>query len=61
MNEVTIGERLKMARTMNGFSQRAAGRAGVSATAISKYERGVMVPSSAVLLRLALRWVRVEY
>jgi Zn-dependent peptidase ImmA (M78 family) len=63
VNEVTIGERLKMARTMNGFSQRElAGRAGVSATAISKYERGVMVPSSAVLLRLSSALgVRVEY
>lgn len=63
VNEVTIGERLKMARTMNGFSQRdLASRAGVTATAISKYERGVMVPSSGVLLKLssALR-VRVEY
>jgi Zn-dependent peptidase ImmA (M78 family)/DNA-binding XRE family transcriptional regulator len=60
---VTIGERLKMARTMNGFSQRElAGRAGVTATAISKYERGVMVPGSGVLLRLSTALgVRVEY
>lgn len=60
---MTIGERLKMARTMNGFSQRElAGRAGVTATAISKYERGVMVPGSGVLLRLSTALgVRVEY
>ena len=63
MNEVTIGERLKMARTMNGFSQRElASRAGVTATAISKYERGVMIPSSGVLLKLSSALdVRVEY
>lgn len=63
MNEVTIGERLKMARTMNGFSQRElASRAGVTATAISKYERGVIVPSSGVLLNLSTALgVRVEY
>jgi Zn-dependent peptidase ImmA (M78 family)/transcriptional regulator with XRE-family HTH domain len=63
VNEVTIGERLKMARTMNGFSQRElASRAGVTATAISKYERGAMVPSSGVLLKLSSALgVRVEY
>ncbi len=58
-----IGERLKMARTMNGFSQRElASKAGVTATAISKYERGMMVPSSGILLKLSSALgVRVEY
>ncbi|NLD42717.1 MAG: ImmA/IrrE family metallo-endopeptidase [Chloroflexi bacterium] len=49
-----LGERLKMARRMAGLSLRATGEAaGVSHTAVAKYERGQMVPSSAVLLRLA--------
>jgi len=51
---VTLGERLKMARAMSGLSLReVAERAGVSHMAISKYERGLDVPSSSVLLRLA--------
>jgi len=51
---VTLGERLKTARTMSGLAQRAlAERAGVSSMAISKYERDLDVPSSPVLLRLA--------
>ena len=49
-----IGERLKVARRMARLSQRGLGeKAGVSAMAISKYERGLDMPSSAVLLRLA--------
>lgn len=51
---VTLGERLKMARAMSGLALReVAERVGVSHTAISKYERGLNVPSSSVLLRLA--------
>ncbi|MHB1356270.1 MAG: helix-turn-helix domain-containing protein [Anaerolineae bacterium] len=50
---VALGERLKMARAMAGLALRdVAERVGVSHTAISKYERGLDVPSSAVLLRL---------
>ncbi len=58
-----IGERIKAARRMAGLSQRALARqVGVSAMAISKYERGLDVPSSAVLIRLARALgVRVEY
>lgn len=49
-----LGERLKMARAMAGLALReVADRVGVSHTAISKYERGMDVPSSSVLLRLA--------
>lgn len=49
-----IGERLKMARRMAGLSQRAlAQKADLSAMAISKYERDLNTPSSAVLIRLA--------
>jgi Zn-dependent peptidase ImmA (M78 family)/transcriptional regulator with XRE-family HTH domain len=51
---VTVGERLKMARAMAGLALReVAQKAGVSHMAISKYERGLDVPSSSVLLRLA--------
>jgi len=60
---MTIGERLKAARRAAGLSQRAlAEAAGLSAMAISKYERGQDVPSSAVLLRLAQALnVKTEY
>jgi len=51
---MAVGERLKMARHMMGMSQRAlAKQTDVSATAISKYERDVMTPSSDVLIQLA--------
>lgn len=51
---MAMGERLKMARHMAEMSQRAlAEETGVSATAISKYERNMMTPSSDVLLQLA--------
>ena len=58
-----IGERLKMARQMEGLSQRAlAEKAGVSAMAISKYERDLDMPSSGVLIRLAQTLnVKVEF
>lgn len=49
-----IGERIKMARKRIGLSQRdLAKQVGVSAMAISKYERGEDIPSSGVLIRLA--------
>ena len=49
-----LGERLKLARRMAGLNLRdVAARVGVSAQAISKYERDQDVPSSGVLLRLA--------
>lgn len=49
-----IGARLKVARNGAGLSLRElAQEAGVSHTAISKYERDQDMPSSAVLLRLA--------
>ncbi len=49
-----LGERLKVSRLRLGLSLRElAGRVGVSAQAISKYERGLDVPSSAVLIRLS--------
>jgi Zn-dependent peptidase ImmA (M78 family)/DNA-binding XRE family transcriptional regulator len=58
-----IGERLKLARRMARLSQQAlADRAGVSKMAISKYEHSQMVPSSAVMLRLATALgVRMEF
>lgn len=60
---MVIGERLKIARRAAGLSQRAlAEAAGVSAMAISKYERGLDIPGSAVLLRLAeTLGVKTEY
>ena len=60
---MSIGARIKAARAMAGLSQREpADKAEVSAMAISKYERDLDVPGSAVLLRLAksLR-VGIEY
>lgn len=51
---MTIGERIKSARNTSGLSMRElAEKAGVSAQAISKYERGINVPSSDVLIKLA--------
>jgi len=60
---MTIGERLKVARKAAQFSLRAlAEEVGVSAQAISKYERDLMTPSSAMLLRLAQALgVKVEF
>jgi Zn-dependent peptidase ImmA (M78 family)/DNA-binding XRE family transcriptional regulator len=49
-----IEERIKLARNRAGLSLRAAAeRVGVSHTAIAKYEKGEMAPSSGVLLKLA--------
>lgn len=60
---MSIGVRVKSARGMSGLSQRGlAKQVGMSAMAISKYERDLDVPSSGVLLRLAAALgVRVEY
>jgi len=49
-----VGKRIKQARWRAGVSQRGLGaKAKVSAQAVSKYERGLDVPSSDVLIRLA--------
>jgi Zn-dependent peptidase ImmA (M78 family)/DNA-binding XRE family transcriptional regulator len=60
---MAVGERLKMARLRAGLSQRDLAReAGVSAQAVSKYERGLDMPGSGVLLRLARALdVKVEF
>jgi Zn-dependent peptidase ImmA (M78 family)/DNA-binding XRE family transcriptional regulator len=48
------GQRIKQARKANQLSQRGlADRVGISAMAISKYERDMDVPGSVILLRLA--------
>jgi len=50
-----IGERLKTARSASGLSQRGLAEAvGVSAMAISKYERDEMTPGSSVLSKLSV-------
>jgi Zn-dependent peptidase ImmA (M78 family) len=50
----SIGERIKQGRQIRGYSQRElANVAGVSAQAISKYERDLDVPGSGVLIRLS--------
>jgi Zn-dependent peptidase ImmA (M78 family)/DNA-binding XRE family transcriptional regulator len=50
---MNLGERLKGARLRAGLNLRdLAAEVGVSAQAVSKYERGLDVPSSAVLIRL---------
>jgi len=58
-----IGERIKQARKAAGLPLRTlADRAGVTAMAISKYERGKSTPSSGVLLSMAKALeVPVEY
>ena len=49
-----IGERLLRARKAAGLSLRAlAEQVGVSQTAINKYEKGELTPSSGQLLKLA--------
>ncbi len=49
-----FGERLKMARSMAGFSQQTlADQVGLSKMAISKYENNQMVPGSQALIALA--------
>jgi len=60
---MTLGERIKIARDASGLSLRAlAEEVGVSAMAISKYERDLDVPGSGVLLRLAQALgVKVEF
>lgn len=50
----SLGGRIKLARKASGMSMRElAERVGISAMAISKYERGLLNPSSEVLIRLA--------
>lgn len=58
-----IGERIRQARQASGLSQQAlAEKVGVSAKAISKYERNLDTPSSDILLRLAQALgVRLDY
>jgi Zn-dependent peptidase ImmA (M78 family)/DNA-binding XRE family transcriptional regulator len=51
---VSMGDRLKMARVRAGLSLRGlAERVEVSPMAISKYERGVVVPGSAMLVKMS--------
>jgi len=51
---MSIGYRIRQARKAARMSQRdLAGEAGVTAMAISKYERDLNTPSSGVLIRLA--------
>jgi transcriptional regulator with XRE-family HTH domain len=51
---MALGDRIKVARRASGLTLRdVAEKTGVSAQAVSKYERGLDVPSSGVLLRLA--------
>lgn len=58
-----IGERLKRARAAAGLSMQVlAGRVGVSANMIKKYEHDDSMPSSSILLKLASTLdVRAEY
>jgi len=60
---MTIGERIKQGRKMVGLNQRQlAANVGVSAQAISKYERDKDVPGSRVLIQLAKALnVRIEF
>jgi transcriptional regulator with XRE-family HTH domain len=60
---MVLSERIKQARIARGLNQRElAFKAGVSAMAISKYERSEDIPSSGVLIRLAKALnVKVEF
>lgn len=60
---MSIGSRIRQARKSQRVSQRTLAEiVGVSAMAISKYERDLMVPSSGILLQLAGALnLRVEY
>lgn len=60
---MTIGERIKSARTGAGLSQRDMAKAmGLSAMAISKYETGEVVPRSGLLIQMSeILGVRVDY
>lgn len=52
--QVSIGERVKLARMSAGLNQRQLGKEmGMSAMAISKYETGEVVPNSRVLIQLS--------
>lgn len=47
-------EKLKLARKQKGFTQgQLAKRTGSDSQRISKYERGVLVPTTAILIKLA--------
>ena len=49
-----LPEKLKLARKQKGFTQRQlAKRTGSDSQRISKYERGVLVPTTAILIKLA--------
>ncbi len=49
-----LGERIKRARKIRGLSQRAlAKKVGLSANAISKYERGLMAPGSQIIIKIS--------
>ncbi len=58
-----IGDRIKQARKASGMNLRdLAGKAGITAMAISKYENNQSTPSSGILLELAKALgVRTEY
>lgn len=58
-----IAERIRQARLAAGLTLMALGeRVGVSHTAIQKYEKGLLVPSSSQLLKLARACgIRTEY
>jgi Zn-dependent peptidase ImmA (M78 family)/transcriptional regulator with XRE-family HTH domain len=58
-----IGHRIRQARQAAGLTLAALGaRIGVTHTAIQKYEKGIITPSSSILLKLAQACgVRTEY
>lgn len=59
----SIGDRIKRARKASGLSLRELGeQIGISHTAVSKYENGLITASSTMLIKLARALgVRVEY
>ncbi len=51
---VKFPEKLRLARQQKGFTQgQLAQRVGSDSQRISKYERGIMIPTTAILVKLA--------
>ncbi len=61
--ESSIGIRIERGRKASGLSLRALGeQVGISHTAVSKYEQGLVIPSSSMLIKLSRALgVRIEY
>ncbi len=58
--QAIISQKIKNARILNGFSQQElADSIGVSKQMISKYEKGIAIPTSAIILKLG-KYLKVQ-